>query len=524
MITHFHCDASLLFVCTLFTFYNFNTSDIVEYVTSTINNFPYVYTHKFEYTSSMNAFLATSLYILGIYAVLKIDFAEGHSHKSLHALADLSFGYIASISTSKLVVNLYMVYLLVTVFTNSITHSYGPFYMTTALNYIYKVTLLLELLMTTGNIYNVSNMWMITYSNITIRLIMYFVTPYISFSTNETKAKVSLVYDPLCSIFSTYLGFYITMIFVVSPPYLLFILSIVSILHLVYPPEFSRPNGSIKQTVHESTSISKVYDNIFIVVFSIYAIICWRFSGLSEFLRYLFDNLKQFPNHFNPNYDFITTPMHPYIAQVTYCVTVYFLVKTYYVEKNVVKRAHKKYKAHEVSTCIKLHGIGSSIELSLGTLAIMYPNQTWLAYICAFIALLNNIPTGFVLTPGVYGVKHITVPGFAVFGIIRIMECTRVFCVHPRNYANAWILLQVGTVVRLLGYFVLPFSSINGSRGDLFTEQLNYCTNILLSGYICASFVYHPAWLVVSVIVYAFYQYLHPHTVSANMRPVLTNA
>ena len=524
MLTHFHCNASLLFVCTLFTFYHFSVYELTEYVYTTINTFPNVYTHKFEYDSAMNVFIATALYMLGIYTVLKLDYGEGHSSNSLHSIIDLSVGYIASTTANQIVVNLYLMYMLVSILKTSIVHSYGPFYMTTALNYIYKVTLLIELVTTSHNIYNVSNVWVTTYVNITVRLIMYFVTPYTSFSTNNAKTNLSLLHDPLCSMFSTYLGFYINMVFVVKPPYLLAILSVVSALHIMYPPMLSRPNGSIKQTINVSTSLSRFYDNVFIAVFSAYALICWKFSGISTFIGYLFNNLIHFPNHFTPNYDFVNAPMHPYIAQVTYCITLYFLVKTYYVEKQVVKRAHKKYKAHEVSNYVKLHGIGSSIELSLGTLAVMYPDKTWIAYICAIIALINNIPTGFVLTPGVYGVKHITVPGFAVFGIIRILECIRVFYVHPRNYANAWILLQVGTVVRLIGYFVLPFTSINGSHGDLFTEQLNYCTNILLSGYICASFVYHPAWLVVSVVVYALYQHLHPHTVSANMRPVLTNS
>ena len=211
--------------------------------------------------------------------------------------------------------------------------------------------------------------------------------------------------------------------------------------------------------------------------------------------------------------------MNSYVCMCVYLTTIYFLFKTYYVEKAVVVRAHKKYKAYNVSKYVLMHGIGSSIELTLGAFVILYPHYVGLTYLCAIIGLFINIPTGFILTSTVYGVKHITVPGFAIFGIIRILECVRVLYVHPALYPNAWILLQVGTIVRLLGYFVLPFTSKYKERGNMFTEKMNYSTNILLSGYISAAHVYHPAWLLLSLILYIPSQYKWPHTLSLNRRP-----
>merc|ERR1719201_2008509 len=120
--------------------------------------------------------------------------------------------------------------------------------------------------------------------------------------------------------------------------------------------------------------------------------------------------------------------------------------------------------------------------------------------------------------PGVFGIKHLTVPGFYLFGYLRAVEILRTLVYDYRNYPQAWILLQVGTVVRLLGYFILPFSSIDGKRGDLFTEPTNYSFNILLSGYLTAAFVYPPKWLLASLLCYASWNRHQPPKISMRRR------
>merc|ERR1711862_326205 len=131
---------------------------------------------------------------------------------------------------------------------------------------------------------------------------------------------------------------------------------------------------------------------------------------------------------------------------------------------------------------------------------------------------INNIASGFVLTPGVFGIKHLTVPGFYLFGVLRCVEILRTLAFDYRNYPQAWILLQVGTVVRLLGFFVLPFTSTDGSRGDLFTEPTLYSFNILLSGYLTAAFVYPPKWLLTSLLCYASWYNIQPPRISTRRR------
>lgn len=522
MLTHAFCDTTLLTVCLFITLQYYSVSDINNYLTTTISNYPNIYHGKFEYTENVNVFFTTGMYLIGLYAILKLDYGEFLANtSSIYNGIELTLGFLSVFYNIHWFTSFYLMFTIATTHQKQIVYFMGPWYMRLALNHLYRFFVLTESIKSLSNPYNAYAVWTITYVNVTIRLLMYFVTPYISHARNNGPKLLLAWMDPLCSTFSAYLGFYITMAFVVSPNTLLTCLLVISMYHMMYPPKLTRANGSIPVDIYEPTHFTKVYDRIFIVILSILLISSWKFGGLVEYVNYLYQNFKLFPNHFTPNTDFITTEMHPLLCMNIYAVTVYFLIKTYYVERKVVDRAHKKYNAHNVSIYVMFHGIGSAIELTLGMIAILYPERYFLAYLSAGIALLNNIPTGFALTSGVYGVKHITVPGFAIFGVIRILECIRVFGVHPRNYPNAWILLQVGTIVRLLGYFVLPFSSINGSRGDLFTEPLNYSTNILLSGYIASSYVYHPAWLVLSLFLYVGYQHYKSHSISAKMRPVL---
>merc|ERR1719181_790468 len=214
--------------------------------------------------------------------------------------------------------------------------------------------------------------------------------------------------------------------------------------------------------------------------------------------------------------------MDKFVAVSTMITGWYFLIKTYVVERkiskqNAVDTAHKKYKAHKNMWAVVLHGGGSALETTIGCLACMYPKKEILTKIASGLAI-NNILTGFVLTPGVFGIKHLTVPGFYLFGVLRAVEILRTLVYDYRNYPQAWILLQVGTVVRLLGYFVLPFSSIDGVRGDLFTEPSLYSSNILLSGYLTAAFVYPAKHLLSSLLLYVAWMSKQPPRISNRRR------
>jgi hypothetical protein len=248
-------------------------------------------------------------------------------------------------------------------------------------------------------------------------------------------------------------------------------------------------------------------------------------------------------SHYEPVFDFIKSPMTPLMALVLYIVDVYFLLKTYYLNKVVVHNAHKKYVAHKNDHIIALHGIGSATELTLGTLAVIAlagksvaslgPKANWLEKLAtsldpyskglciasALLGVLINVPSGLQLTPGVYGIKSLTVPGFYKFAALRTMEASRVLFIDHRLYTNMWILLKVGTVVRLLGYYILPYTSADRQvPGDLFTEPAIYSQNILLSGVLTAGFVYPPKWVLASMGVYVAGQYTHPPKVYLRTR------
>jgi len=260
-------------------------------------------------------------------------------------------------------------------------------------------------------------------------------------------------------------------------------------------------------------------DRIFAVTLMVAAV---KFGDPKALLKKFVEGLKMFPNHYTPQFNWQKDPMNKFVAMATLLTGWYFLIKTYVVERSMVKQnavdqAHKKYKAHDNMWAVAAHGTGSALEMTIGAFACMYPEKTILTKISSALAI-NNILTGFVLTPGVFGIKHLTVPGFYLFGVTRAMEILRTLAYDYRNYPQAWIQLQVGTVVRLLGYFVLPFSSVDGIRGDLFTEPSIYAFNILLSGYLTIAFVYPPKYVLSSLALYAYWYKKQPPRISLQRR------
>lgn len=242
-----------------------------------------------------------------------------------------------------------------------------------------------------------------------------------------------------------------------------------------------------------------------------------KFGDPKMFFKRLIEGIKKFPNHYTPQFNWQKEPMNKLVAVSTLLTGWYFLIKTYVIEKPVVRRAHKKYAPHNNTLAVAAHGTGSVLEMTVGCLACCFPQRYIFTKIASCLAI-NNILSGFVLTPGVFGIKHLTVPGFYLFGVLRSFEILRTLAYDYRNYPQAWILLQVGTVVRLLGYFVLPYSSTDGIRGDLFTEPSIYSFNILLSGYLTAAFVYPPKYVLSSLLCYVYWYNKQPPKISLRRR------
>ena len=82
----------------------------------------------------------------------------------------------------------------------------------------------------------------------------------------------------------------------------------------------------------------------------------------------------------------------------------------YYTESAVAKRHGKKFLAYKTNRTVIIHAIGGVLETVTGFYYIHTGNIKY-AYFSAYIALFVHIPTGFILTPKVWGLKHITITG-----------------------------------------------------------------------------------------------------------------
>ena len=90
--------------------------------------------------------------------------------------------------------------------------------------------------------------------------------------------------------------------------------------------------------------------------------------------------------HYTPQFDFKSSPTDPGLALSIFIVGVYYLLKTYYLERPVVMRAHLKFKAHNNTLPVAVHAIGSVTEMCVGLAAALNPTTPWLAYAAAGLA------------------------------------------------------------------------------------------------------------------------------------------
>lgn len=161
----------------------------------------------------------------------------------------------------------------------------------------------------------------------------------------------------------------------------------------------------------------------------------FKFSNPAGLPKKFIAWIKGFPDIYTPQFDWINKPMDKFVAVSVWIAGVYFLLKTYVIKnsREVVDRAHKKYVAHKNMWAVILHGVGSALEMSVGCLACCRPDKPVYTKIATALAI-NNVATGFVLTPGVFGIKHLTVPGFYLFGVLRCLEIIRTLFADYRNY------------------------------------------------------------------------------------------
>ena len=170
-----------------------------------------------------------------------------------------------------------------------------------------------------------------------------------------------------------------------------------------------------------------------------------------------------------------------------------------------------KFRGSYKSKVLLVHILAGVAETLCGFASVINPSDVNLAKTTAYIALLFHIPTNLILSPQVWGLRYITVTGYVVVGLLRAFTAMRVLFSSHYLVADLWILLQMATLVRIIVYFVTPWSSVNGKHaGDLSTEPFIHTLAIGTASLVSTAFVYPPWMLVVVLNILALMKVIFP--------------
>ena len=136
MISHASCDTALLTVCLFITLQYYSVSDINRHLTTTISSYPNVYHGKFEYTENVNVFFTTGMYLIGLYAILKLDYGEFLANpSSVYNVIELTLGFLSVFYNIQWLTSFYLMFTIATAHQKQIVYFMGPWYMRIALNH-----------------------------------------------------------------------------------------------------------------------------------------------------------------------------------------------------------------------------------------------------------------------------------------------------------------------------------------------------------------------------------------------------
>jgi hypothetical protein len=204
----------------------------------------------------------------------------------------------------------------------------------------------------------------------------------------------------------------------------------------------------------------------------------------------------------------------PVVACLLFAADLWVWYVSACTERDATAHAHKKYTAQSTTRVVFVHFLTGVVETVLGLLYIL-TGEAKFATASAYVALLMHAPTGLFLSPKVWGLKHITVTGYLLVGICRIMQALRVIQ-QPHKLPDLWILLHMATAVRLCSYYITPFSSSDGGRrGDLVTDPLVYTLSVSLAALVTLSFVYPPVFSLAALGVVALVHKVCPSSVAS---------
>ena len=173
--------------------------------------------------------------------------------------------------------------------------------------------------------------------------------------------------------------------------------------------------------------------------------------------------------NFTAPHDWKADPMSATVAFIIFTLDLW-VWSMYYTESRVAKRHGKKFIAFGTQKVVLIHALAGVLETIFGLSYILSGKMIY-AHTAAYLALLVHVPTGLILTPKVWGLKHITVPGYFFVGLCRGIQAYRVL--HDASkLPDLWIVLHTASMVRLVSYYITPWSSTNGGwEGDLISDE-----------------------------------------------------
>ena len=223
--------------------------------------------------------------------------------------------------------------------------------------------------------------------------------------------------------------------------------------------------------------------------------------------------------HFHAPHDWESDPMQTSTACILFCADLW-VWSMYYSEREVAVHAHKKYTAHRNTAVVAVHFVAGVTETVLGLLYLLNYGE-WCARVSALVAIGFHIPTGFYLSPKVWGLRHITVPGYLLVNICRLLQAVRTWHNPAKSLPDLWILLHMATLVRICSYYITPYSSTNGQRrGDLVTDPLVYTLSVSLAALVTLSFVYPPVFLLTLLGALVVTHHFIPSAVTSRFPPL----
>lgn len=105
------------------------------------------------------------------------------------------------------------------------------------------------------------------------------------------------------------------------------------------------------------------------------------------------------------------------------------------------------------------------------------------------------------LSPHIWGLKYITVTGYVVVALLLVVAAVKVLFVSHLLLIDLWILLHMATMVCIVAYFITPWSSVDGSYGDLSTDPIIHTIAIGTASLVTVAFVCPPVVLIVVLCI-----------------------